>query len=87
MTDHAYTALTNAQQRAGHLRDTIALARACIKASPADHPRRPEAEAALARWEIQWQETLDEIKRLMECDDERLNTRHMGSHLQGAGPN
>lgn len=66
MTDHAYDALLGAQQRLGHLINAIALIRAALKWAPADHPNRPEAEAALARWVAQSEQEKAEIARLQE---------------------
>ena len=66
MTDHAYDALTHAQQRAGHLFNAISLLRAALKLAPADHPIRPDAEATLAQWEEQWRQETAKIARLQE---------------------
>ena len=69
MTDHAYTALTHAQQRAGQLQQAIINARKALALAPADHPERHTIEAAVSSWEAQHTEEWKEIRRLQEVGE------------------
>ena len=69
MTDHAYLALTQAQQRAGQLQQAIAGLRATLKLAGDDHPLRANGQAMLDAWVRDWEATKAEIARLQETGE------------------